>query len=73
VSRIPKTAEGWTRLGYLFHERGTCDACSAAVEFWWAPGRRLKKLVPLDAVTLEPHFASCPNAQDLREIMQEVG
>lgn len=73
MSRIPKTAEGWTRLGYLFHERGTCDACSAAVEFWWAPGRRLKKLVPLDAVTLEPHFASCPNAQDLREIMQEVG
>jgi len=64
----PKTAEYWTARGYLFHRSGECEACCAKVEFWWTPGRRLRKLVPLDAATLEPHWSSCPNAREFRSL-----
>jgi len=64
---VPKTAESWTARGYLFDRRGECEACGAKVEFWWSPGR-LRKLVPLDAVTLEAHWSSCPNAREFQSL-----
>jgi hypothetical protein len=70
---IPKTAESWTKRGYLFHKFGTCDACLAKVEFWWTPGpKNRKRLIPIDTATMEAHFASCPQAKEFRAIAQQV-
>ncbi len=50
--------------GYKFDNRARCRGCGAEIEFWQTPRG---KYIPLDSGTLEPHFGTCPNADEFRK------
>lgn len=60
-----KTEGDLTKAGYKFERRRRCygRTCGAEIEEWRTPGG---KMIPLDAGTLEPHFATCPDVEQFR-------
>ena len=54
------------QAGYAFQAEGRCHAsvCNAAIQWWKTP---TGKLMPLDAATFEPHWATCKNAAKFKK------
>jgi hypothetical protein len=61
---FPRTDTDLSAKGYEFKNKGTCKGCQADIEWWQTPRG---KSIPLDAGTLEPHWANCPNAGEFRK------
>jgi hypothetical protein len=55
-----------TVAGYKFDNRSRFKGatCGAEIEWWWTPNNRL---IPLDAGTMQPHFATCPDVAEFRK------
>jgi len=62
---FPKTETDLRAAGYdpPLHSV-KCQRCKAEIEFWRTPSG---KQIPLDSGTLEPHFATCPFADEFRK------
>lgn len=60
---FPKTLDELRAAGYKFEGGADCKACKAPIEWWTTPKG---KKIPMDHGTANPHWASCPNAQDFR-------
>lgn len=62
---FPKTETELRAAGYEPPKEGSthCRGCGAEIEFWRTPKG---KIIPLDAGTLESHWATCPKAKDFR-------
>lgn len=60
---FPKTDTELNQRGYKFKSKGRCtgEDCGAEIEWWETPKG---KMIPLDPGTLEPHWATCPNADN---------
>lgn len=50
--------------GYHFKDKGTCRGCGAAIEWWLTPRNAS---MPLDHVTLIPHWGTCPARDQFRK------
>jgi hypothetical protein len=50
--------------GYLFEGRARCRGCQAEIEWWRTPRG---KAMPIDPGTMQPHWATCPKADDFRK------
>ena len=61
---IPKTADGLRAAGYEFINGGVCRGCRARISWYSTPKG---KSIPLDVHTYEPHWSTCPNADDFRK------
>ena len=59
------TTEKLVEAGYVFMRSGICSGrgCHAMIGWWKTPKGRQ---IPLDAATLEPHWATCANAGEFR-------
>jgi hypothetical protein len=68
MSPFPKTDTELTARGYKFENTQHCRGCNALIEFWLTPKQ---KHIPLNPGTLEPHWATCPNARDFRTSMRK--
>lgn len=61
---FPRTEAELEAAGYEFENAGRCRACQAEIAWYRTPaGKRM----PLDEGTLEPHWSTCPNADDFRK------
>lgn len=60
---FPRTDIDLAAQGYVFENKAKCRGCGADIEFWLTPKG---KHIPLDAGTMEPHWATCPKADDFR-------
>jgi hypothetical protein len=60
---FPKNDTGLVEAGYEFDNRAHCRGCGAEIEWWITPRKRK---IALDPGTLEPHWATCPNADQFR-------
>src|SRR5689334_19309212 len=60
---FPTTIEEMKQQGYKFSGEGECRSCGADIEWWETP--RGKKM-PTDHGTANPHWSSCPNAEQHR-------
>lgn len=60
---FPKTADELDAQGYRFSGMGTCRACGAQIAWYKTPKG---KSIPLNQ-DLEPHWATCPKAQEFRK------
>lgn len=58
------TIEELIEKGYKHSGTANCRGCGAAIEWWVTPKG---KKIPMDHGTANPHWASCPNAQDFRK------
>ncbi|MCI0659025.1 MAG: hypothetical protein L0170_18380 [Acidobacteria bacterium] len=71
---IPNNDAQLREEGYSYNFTSLCraESCKAKLEFWHTPkGKNL----PFDRKsdgTLEPHFASCPEAQKFRKALQPL-
>jgi len=59
---IAKLAELRTK-GYSFDNQGHCRGCQAVILWFWTPAG---KKIPLDPVTYEPHWGTCPMAAQFK-------
>jgi len=60
---FPDTDEGLKAAGYRHIGGGKCRRCYADIEWWETPKDRK---IPLDAGTFEPHWSTCPYADEFR-------
>lgn len=68
--QFPKTDTELKAQGYQFDNTAKCRGCNAEIEWWVTPK---SKKIPLDPGTMEPHWATCPNADDFREPKPKTG
>jgi hypothetical protein len=73
---VPNNSNDLKALGYVYDNDSHCRGCGAPIEWWITPKG---KKMPLSAVIvgslaagnrkeiLEPHWVSCPNADDFRK------
>jgi hypothetical protein len=63
---FPKTDTELRAAGYTFDRTETCKGpnCRKEIEFWWTPSG---KRIPLDPGTMEPHWATCVDADRFRK------
>lgn len=61
---FPTTEAEFAAQGYKFTSRSHCRGCGAEIEWWTTPKC---KMIPLDPGTLEPHWATCANAEKFRK------
>jgi hypothetical protein len=61
---LPKTREALEAEGYIFLNEAKCRGCGA--EILWAKTAHGKRM-PFDRETLEPHWATCPQAKEFRK------
>jgi len=61
---FPKTHKGLVDAGYIKQKSGRCRGCGAAIEWW--KNSATGKFMPLDPGTLEPHWATCPDAEKFK-------
>lgn len=62
---FPTTDTDLIAKGYTLEGRAKCKGpnCGKEIEWWRTPkGKR----IPLDPGTMEPHWATCPDAQVFR-------
>jgi hypothetical protein len=60
----PKTRAELEAAGYDFLNQAKCRGCGAAILWFSTPkGKRM----PFDAATLEPHWATCPQAEEFKK------
>jgi len=63
---LPTTREGLKEAGYKFDGCRPCRGpkCKKLIAWFWTPCSPSKpsRRLPLDADTLEPHWATCPDA-----------
>lgn len=62
MPQFPKTDTGLKAQGYTYKSPGKCrgEDCGEEIEWWETPKG---KMIPLDPGTMEPHWATCPNAK----------
>lgn len=60
---FPTSESALLDSGYQFQKLGRCKGCGRDIEWWWTPRG---KHMPLDPGTLEPHWSTCPQADDFR-------
>jgi hypothetical protein len=60
---LPKTRKDLESAGYVFLNEAKCRGCGA--EIIWAKTARGKRM-PFDRETLEPHWATCPQAKEFK-------
>ncbi len=61
---FPRTDNDLAAAGYEFDNKSKCRGCGAEIAWYRTPKG---KAIPLDEGTLEPHWATCPKAKDLRK------
>jgi len=61
---FPKTIDELVKAGYKHDGDAQCKGCGASIEWWVTP--RNKK-IPMDFGTANPHWMTCPNANDFRD------
>ncbi len=61
---FPKTDAQLLKAGYKFDGKKHCRGCGREIEWWWTPKG---KHIPLDPGTMEPHWATCPVAEQFRK------
>jgi hypothetical protein len=61
---FPRTDTELHAQGYRFNSTGRCRGCQAEIEWWDTPRG---KFIPLDPGTLEPHWATCPKADEFKK------
>jgi hypothetical protein len=54
-----KTDADLTKAGYIFKSDARCKGCQEMIEWWETPNG---KMMPLDKLTLQPHWSTCPKA-----------
>ncbi len=61
-----KTLDDLTAAGYRFEGTSRCRSrrCDREIEWWRTPKG---KAIPLDPDTKEPHFSTCPDAEEFRK------
>ncbi len=61
-----KTSDDLTTAGYRYEGTGTCkgEKCGQLIQWWRTPKG---KAIPLDPDTKEPHFSTCPDAEQFRK------
>ena len=64
-TKMPETEQSLAQKGYKFIRTAKCrgENCGQEIEFWETPKGKPQ---PRDPGTLEPHWATCPNAKDFR-------
>jgi hypothetical protein len=62
----PKNDTTLKQAGYKFSGVGKCRnvVCGAEIEWWETPNG---KKIPLDPGTMEPHWSTCPGADEFRK------
>jgi len=60
---LPTTDGELKVLGYIKMDDAKCSKCYAPITWYRTPKR---KLMPMNRVTLIPHWASCPFAKDFK-------
>lgn len=52
--------------GYVYERTRRCygKTCGAEIEEWRTPNG---KMMPIDPGTMQPHWSTCPDAQDFRK------
>lgn len=60
---FPKTEQELALQGYKFKNSGHCSGCNAEIAWYETPRG---KMMPLDEGTLEPHWSTCPKAEQFR-------
>ena len=60
---FPKNMAERIAAGYVLKRKSHCRGCGAAIEWWLTPRG---KMMPLDVDTHEPHWSTCPKAQEFR-------
>ena len=73
--KFPATSEEMKAAGYEYTNEGFCRGCGEQIEWWITPkGKRMPITVKSTATITrasgdvrEPHWASCPKAEDFRK------
>jgi hypothetical protein len=62
---LPNTPAGLVAAGYTYINTSRCKgtSCGAEIEWWRTPNG---KKMPLDPVTFEPHWSTCPSQEEFR-------
>ena len=61
---FPKTHDELIAAGYIFKNGGHCRGCGQKIQWYQTPKG---KVMPLDMDTYEPHWSSCPKADNFRK------
>jgi hypothetical protein len=61
---FPVTIEEMVDREYKHKGFGKCKSCRADIEWWETPKG---KKIPMNHGTAEPHWKTCPNADDFRK------
>ena len=61
--KFPATEQELADHGYIYKDTGHCRSCGEEIAWYETP---MGKLMPLNEGTLEPHFATCPDANKWR-------
>ena len=64
IMAFPKTAKEAEAQGYEFTGSGKCRECCAELNWYRTPAG---KNIPMNAGLLEPHWATCPKADQFRK------
>jgi hypothetical protein len=60
---FPQTEPELKAAGYRYSNTGRCRGCGAMIAWYHTP---TGKTIPLDDATFEPHWATCPKADEFR-------
>ena len=61
---FPRTEAELAAQGYKYTGSGKCKACKADIAWYKTP---MGKSIPLDEGTMEPHWSTCPRAEEFRK------
>ena len=64
MSKFPDTEQGLADAGYKYQDTGKCRSCGEEIAWYETPNG---KMMPLNEGTLEPHWATCPDANNWRK------
>ena len=62
---FPKTEDGLAKAGYTYENTRKCSSPICGQDIAWYRTPKGKR-IPLDEGTLEPHWATCPDAKSFR-------
>lgn len=67
---FPKTETELSAAGYVFINTGHCRDCKAEIAWYRTPKN---SSIPLEEGTLEPHWSTCPFADNFRRAQPGTG
>lgn len=73
---IPDNSNDLRAMGYTYDNDSSCRGCGAKIEWWITPrGKKMPMSIKIVGTlaegnrreALEPHWSSCPSAEDFRK------